>query len=430
MLSSATDSDKEMTRHFKQTSKWIIDTLTFLESESTVRIEGAANGDLVIVKALALEALASLSNESLNSSCESSVIKTVVLQARPSAERLLFSESTSIWAIRGIASLVEVLGKVNHPLNDKRDEVFDILVANLRSQSHFLRLHTLQILASYPEKTFVTDHADLDFNDDLDEEPSHQTSEQASSKGGPMGLCDIVKRMLKLESTPVRLANERTILGLVSRIEVLGRMGKLPVIYTEAASNHMLGLLYVKFAPMWPAAGRSLITFSAGHEDIVWPILETKLVAVMQRLPNMPNGKDEVSDKSNIVSCQDHHLACIHWQDSCGTDISIFQSPDDALENGILPSHLTTDEETVMESVWNVAEQLQQLLAKHSRVVVPVFISFLHNQYYCYHSNDPETRELHLHEHVDSERYDFQTLINQMTIPFCANLFLLTSSTV
>jgi hypothetical protein len=161
---------------------------------------------------------------------------------------------------------------------------------------------------------------------------------------------------------------------------------------------------------MWPAAGRSLITFSAGHEDIVWPILETKLVAVMHRLPNMPDGKSEVSEESDIVSCHDHHLACIKWQDSCGADISIFQSPDDVLENGELPNHLTTDEETVMESVWNVAEQLQQLLAKHSRVIVPAFISFLHNQYYGYHSNDPETRELHLHEHVDSERYDFHTL--------------------
>jgi hypothetical protein len=124
----------------------------------------------------------------------------------------------------------------------------------------------------------------------------------------------------------------------------------------------------------------------------------------MQRPPKLKDVEDDVSEDEDIVSCDDHHAACIKWQESIGKDISVFRGSNVSIEDGEVPRHLVTDEESVMESVWSVAEQGQQLLAKHSRVIVPVFVSFLHNQYYTFHSNDPDARELQLHEHVDTER--------------------------
>jgi hypothetical protein len=410
-LSRDNETEMDSQGHYKNTTKWIIGVLNFLEGESKNIAQGVKSEDIVILKSLALEAFANLSLESLSCSAESSAVEKMMLQTKPIAEQLLLSDSASLWAMRGVASFIKVMSKLNHHFNDKIDEVFDALVPNLRSPSHSLRLHTLEILASYPEKAFVTDHADLDFDGDLDEEPSYHPSENGSQKKkGPVGLCDIIKTMLNLETVPVRLTNERMLLSLVSRVDVLGRTGKLPVIYAEAAANHMLGLFYVKFTPMWPVIARSLVSLATAHEDIVWPTLEAKLVAVMQRPSKLRDVEGDVSEDEDIVSCDDHHAACIKWQESIGKDISVFRGSNLCIEDGEVPRHLTTDEESVMESVWSVAEQGQQLLAKHSRVIVPVFLSFLHNQYYAFHSGDPDARELNLHEHVDTESFDRETL--------------------
>jgi hypothetical protein len=412
LLPCDSETEKESNGYYKKTAKWIVDVLIFAESVTLDAVENLRREDLVVIKALALEALSHLSTAFLSSPSSSSTIEKMVLQVRPIADRLLFSDSESLWAMRGIASLVAVLAELKQQLNDKVDEVFDTLVPNLRSSSHALRFHTLEILARYPEKAFVTDHADLDLDGDLDEDPSFRPSEDSASKrAGPVGLCDLMESMLKLESTPVRLTNERTLLGMVSRIEVLARTGKLPVAYAEAAANHMLGSFYVKFAPMWPAVARVLVTLAGAHEDIVWPALEAKLVAVMERPSRQQESEDATAQNDIILSCSEHQSACITWENSLGKSISVFQDPFTSVNDGEVPRHLTTDEETVMESVWDVAEQGQQLVAKHSRVIVPVFLSFLHNQYYAFHSDNPDARELNLKEHAAMGRYEIHVVI-------------------
>lgn len=402
LLSHDDETETVSNGHYKNTSKWIISVLSFLQSESKQSDADVTNDDITILKSLALEAFANLSLESLDKSV---LVQKMAVQVKPIAERLLFSDRSSLWAMRGTANFVKLLTKLNHQINDKVDAVFDALVPNLSSPCHSLRLHSLEILASYPEKAFVVDHADLDLEGDLDEDPSYQPTENNNQhRKGPVGLCDIVKILLKLETTPVRLTNERMLLSLVSRVDVLGRTGKLPVIYAEAAANHMLGLFYVKFTPMWPGIARTLVSLATAHEDIVWPSLEGKLVAVMQRPPKLQTVKDDSLENIDISSCDDHQSACRKWEESIGNNISIFGEAGTLVEDGEVPRHLMTDEETVMESVWSVAEEGQQLVAKHSRVIVPVFISFLHNQYFSFHSNDPDARELNLHEHVDAER--------------------------
>ena len=53
------------------------------------------------------------------------------------------------------------------------------------------------------------------------------------------------------------MENERQLTSYVNRVEVLGRSGSLPIAYAEAAANYMLGLLSLKFAPVWPAVTRA-----------------------------------------------------------------------------------------------------------------------------------------------------------------------------
>jgi hypothetical protein len=85
--------------------------------------------------------------------------------------------------------------------------------------------------------TSVVNHADIDFT----EEPSSSLSKPGSFVFS--GSCDIISTLLKIESLPIHMENERQLTSYMNRVEVLGRSGSLPVAYAEAAANHMLGLL-------------------------------------------------------------------------------------------------------------------------------------------------------------------------------------------
>ena len=300
---------------------------------------------------------------------------------------------------------VEALQTFNIPFSENAHQVFDAITTNLRSPSHFLRLHTLQILGSYPTKPFVTDHADLDLDGDLDEEPSSMPGNDPV-RSGPTGPCDIMETLLQLETTQITLSNERQLLSLVSRVEVLGRTGKLPVAYAEAAVNHMMGMFHVRFSPLWDGSARALGALANGHEDSVWPTLESQLATVMERPPD--RGVTEKTDGEEEQTKWDHHQLCIRWENLSGMDSSLFHCDDSSDFEGKVSRFQATDGETVMESVWRVLEGEPQLLAKHSRVLVPVFLRFLHCQYYFFHSSDPDARELSLSKHVDAPlRYVF-----------------------
>jgi hypothetical protein len=383
--------------HYKKMSKWIFGVLQFLDEARPDMIEGAITLDLVIVKALALEAVACFA-VAVSSLGDSSMAEHFLSKARGNAERLLFADAKSVWALRGVASVLRLLKRFEISFDYAPDEVFEALMPNLRSPNHFLRLYSLEILVCLPKKAFVTDHADLDLDGDLDEEAGHPRSDPISIRSGPTGICDLIDTMLKLERLPVCLADERVLVSTASKVETLGRTGKLPVIYAEAAANHMLGLFHVKFSPLWDVASRSLLALVESHEKIVWPCLETELAAVMKYALTTLSDNDSATETRCMSSSLLHHAACVNWQESSGKDVSVFMASSLAEKDGEVPRHLTTDMITVMESVWKVAEEGQQFFARNSRVVVPIFISFLHREYFEYYSNDPEKRELHLQE--------------------------------
>jgi hypothetical protein len=399
------EDEKRTLSIFKKTSNWILAVLKELSKGKEHSGDDVNTNDICVIESLAIESLSRLALSSFVDQMKSrSAVEKILSLALPATERLLFSNSGSPWAVKSVAAFFEVLQLFDKTVNDKANEMFDALMPNLRSPSHCLRLHTLEILVSYPQRPFVIDHADLDLEGDLDEEPSSQSSGAQESRmaRGPSGLCDILETLLKIETVPVKFANERQLISLISRVEVLGRTGKLPVVYAEAAANCMLGIFHVKFSPMWVAAGRALEALATGHEDCVWPSLEAQLVAVMNRIPERSESEVIAEVVGKRITCVEHHLACLGWENSGGVDASILRRDLFAVtEEGRVSRHQATDGETVMESVWSVAERAPELLARHSRVIVPVFLSFLHKQYYFFHSNDPDSRELRLDNHVD-----------------------------
>jgi hypothetical protein len=267
-------------------------------------------------------------------------------------------------------------------------------------------LHTLEILASFPKRPFVTDHAEIDWTDDLDEEPSVSSEVNARGPGGnnvPTGLCGIIENLLKLETTPINFRNERLVLSCITQVEVLGRTGRLPVVYGEAASNHMLGILYAKFSPIWSAATRALISLASGHEACVWQPLAERIKEITTEGDVREITTELKSDP--IVTPIDHHRMCLAWETSNGSDPGLFRDEVIAAQaDGRVSRHLTTDEPTFFGLVWSVLEGAPELTAKKSRVIVPIFLEFLYSQYFVYHDNDPDARELRLEDEIEDAK--------------------------
>ena len=408
---SEDDSNGECASLLKKMWKWALGTWKALDKEaekfSTKKNESLSMDDIVVAKSLLLESCARMASLSIDQEVDSAVAKKCLLQMRPCAERLLLSNSSSIWAVKAVAAFVGALRKCDVRLNDSPNEVFEALIPNLRQKSHFLRLHSLEILASYPKRPFVTDHAQLDWTDDLDEERSHAPLDASSKPAGsnsPNGLCDVVETLLQLETTPISLHNERRIVSCITRIEVLGRTRRIPVLYAEAASNHMLGILYVKFSPIWTAATRALISLASANEACVWEPLAERISEVTANVETK-NATEVHLESDRILSHVDHHERCVAWEASNGDDPGLFRDEVYAAkEDGRVSKHLTTDDPTVFGLVWSVLEGAPELTAKKSRVIVPVFLEFLHAQYFHYHDNDPDARELCLEKEIDGAK--------------------------
>jgi hypothetical protein len=205
----------------------------------------------------------------------------------------------------------------------------------------------------------------------------------------------------------VYFSKERYISGLVSRVEVLGRTGKLPVIYAEAAASHMLGLLRVKFSPIWSAAVKALVALAKGHEDCVWPPAQAMISSLMNSFPYRDSDAmaDIARPEESPCDPATHYQLCIDWETSGGKNASIFFGDiERAKEGGMVSRHRNADEATVLQSLWDVFEEAPHLLLSHSRTMVPIVLQFLHCQYFTLHPEDADARELDLSEHVTEKR--------------------------
>ncbi|KAL3817639.1 hypothetical protein ACHAXA_011727 [Cyclostephanos tholiformis] len=340
-----------------------------------------------------------------------SAVKRILGEAKMYASSLLFQHPKSMLVVRGVATITAALSYIDPGsyLNDRSNETFELLVPNLAESSHFLRSYTLQVLESYPLRPFVSDHADLDVTDDLDEEPSYrpQTSyekeisnENIPSSSFLSGACDVISLLRTLESLPVAFPNERKLTSLLTRIDVYARTGKLPIVYAEAVTCHMLGLLHVKFAPIWPAAVKVIVSISTAQEGPAWPFIEEALNRSMQKPPIEDISTGEIitsprDDPCHVGIITHHQSLCIAWEMSKGKKNDILRPLNDE-RNAQVSRHAVTDELTLFESIWSILEKAPHLTSTKSKTVVPIFFEFLVSQYYVFHQDEPDSREIDL----------------------------------
>ena len=347
------------------------------------------------------------------------LIKSILLPLQSIVVRHLLANPSNLWVLQSTSKYAQELQSLGMNLNaepgeDQRhdDDIFEAILPCLRSRYHFHRLPALLILSCLTKRGYVVDHAELELTDDLDEEqdtPATTVAVSSTSYVGLSGPCNLIDLLLSIEAMPVNMQTERTLLSNIARIGVLGRTGKLPVIYAEVAVSHMIGLLNVKFSPIWQVAVKSLIDLTRGHENCVWPALHDQIATFMTLYPPTNHRQHSEHTEGNAIKYkEDERMTkpfpidpkglfslCRSWEASNGADKSLFAHDIQAAEDhGRVSRHHSSDESSVVASLWGVIQGAPKLLTAHSRTVVPIFLRFVYHQYYTVHINDPDSREI------------------------------------
>ena len=415
--------DSQLNEVLNRVFKWYSTVMKNLDTNVQTKA-GRQSSQAIISLSLLFESLSKSlieCHKRVSSPAVSSMMKKTIVKAKSYCNSLIFLHPKSFWVVRGVAAVTKASSAIDpgSRLNDKSNETFELLVPNLAEGNHFLRLYTLQILDSYPVRPFVTDHADLDLADDLDEDPSYRPQGDGNDDDDNManadatpgssltGSCDVLSLLAMLESIPIALPNERKLTNQLSRVEVYARTGKLPIVYAEAVACHMLGLLHVKFSPIWPAAVKVIVSLSLAQEGPAWPHIEAALKLSMKKISVENKDGDEIvaaadheTDSCNLEAITHHHSQCAAWEKSRGKNIEIFGSHY-VDRNAQVSRHVNADELTLFENIWSIMENAPHLTATKSKVAVPIFFEFLEHQYYVFHQDEPDTREVDLSSIID-----------------------------
>ncbi len=396
--------DATQEENFALTEKIWKSISDLLKRLDKIQSEASLGTDVIVTKAILLEALACIASEFVNST-KNAIIKNFLQKVCGSANKFLSDFPSSLMAVKAVAEIANIMKLFDLQLNDKANETFDAISSNLRSDNHFMRLHTLRVLSVYPQKPYVTDFSEIDLSEDLDEDytqTKHGSSSPNTSTSKLSGVCDIIDTLLQIETIPVELKNERRLTGAINRIEVLGRTGKLPAQYAEVATNLMFGIMNIKFRPIWNVAVQAIIALTSCHEITVWPIIEDQLRLVMQASFFIDNRSQQHDQNVESDEVSQHQNLFLAWNNSSGADAKLFGHQISAAQSrGMVSRHHSTDRITVFEHVWSVLEGVPQLTTKKSRVIVPIFLQFLDRQYYVFHNDDPDKREFELGKLVE-----------------------------
>lgn len=386
--------------------------------EVVVRSKGGTSESVQrqhVLQGVILDCFARMSDVALACEGTRAVVLRAVEKILPIANAHVQHTPCSLWAVRAFAMIVNVSRRLDIEMVANTEDLIEALSENLCSPNHFLRLHTLRILASLPQLPFITNQSNLDLSGDFDEEPDSTRNITVESKNVFSGKCDLMTTLSLIESTTLSIQEEKRLVSLISRVEVLGRSCRLPAAYAEAATNHLLGLLHVKFSPVWSAAVRALSALVAGHEEGVWAAV-AKSVANFTERSNIVDTASSHSFESEEIARRRSELAVdrfthyLRWEISPGSVVALFF--DDVFKShgqGCVSCHETADSESVFQSIWSLIAKAPKLLTKYSRQLVPIFIRFLHFQYFSGVISGPDARELRLVDHIEyleeNERY-------------------------
>ncbi|OWZ17571.1 U3 small nucleolar RNA-associated protein [Phytophthora megakarya] len=232
--------------------------------------------------------------------------------------------------------------------------VVDSLLATLRSPAHELRLVALQLLARFKRMDFL--------------------DSDAGSLNGPCDFPDICVN-LELACKNISMATEREVVRLLTRVKVLCRSPQTPELYKKIAVNQLLGLYHVKFSTIWPHIAEAVEIAMRLHLNALWPSISAELLVASLRHDDA-NGQhhNEPSTTTNAV-VEEFERVCM-------------------LEQGKVPASSATDAATHHSLLWKGLMKFSDLVEAKTRFMVPLFLTFLRDQYSTIYTDELDSKRL------------------------------------
>jgi hypothetical protein len=279
------------------------------------------------------------------------------------------------------------------------DSLLPLLTSNLTSRSHLVRLLSLRLLARMVPLSFV--------------EPADAAE---NARESPFtGPCLLFSLCVDVEELPLSVATERAFTMTLGKLEVMARSGRMPAPYLEALASHCLGLLNVKMAGVWPAAlqtfAQVVATCSQQNQlELAW----RPLLSAWNSLSQLPMEEGDKATGGLESQHTDTALEVLVRVDDGSVELVSQHEHESTLElflgRGVLECgrgevcpQACTDPLTALSSVLSTLKRSPTLMLRRSKVIVPMFLFFLHREYYAHYRDSPEARDLGLAEVVEKQ---------------------------
>lgn len=314
---------------------------------------------------------------------------------------LFTSSSSSLFLLWGFQKLLSIavapLSEILHGDGTQRnclitllssreqEQLLNSLSSCLLNPSYWIRKTSIQILLYFPPPAVIQNKTKSPQNEherDMDDEID--ISERI--------VYDVVKLCHEAISLPACFQNEREYSRRLAQLEVYINSSKLPLEYSRIISSFCLGMFFSKFQPLWAPAVKVLISAVGNDESesVTWPLILHVL--------NYLGHKDETHFPLLSVASLSEPLSCLEIFNSGEVAIPVsfaetshfIYSVPPCNDSATVAPDSRTDVHTAYDTVWSVFQKCPSITLRHSKVVVPMFIHFLKDQYYSNFSDDPE----------------------------------------
>lgn len=365
------------------------EVMKLIKDSSAAQLEKIPNvflGHLIVLSA---------SNLKTNTQMTTSLVKTL----SKNVVFLLNRQHSSIaivWAVAEWLVFVEPffagVGTSNsHLLNkilsrDEQQTLLEVVSQSIATPSYWLRYHLWRVLVHLepPELKKLTEE---------------QLQQQQLTQSDETLTVDIAKICLNVASLTIGISTEREYSRLLGMLEVACRGGRLPQPYVRLVCSFCLGLVHVKFKPIWEPAMLVLVS-AAGHgesEETLWPLL-LKAIQVIGSQAIVPESKRDSAAEATLSLSE--NVRSLELNDSGDSSIAPSVSTSDAFymavdkhasdNKALVEPDSRTDVETTYLTVWSILKRCPNITTKRSKLVVPFFLTFLTKQYYSVFNEDPE----------------------------------------
>lgn len=260
------------------------------------------------------------------------------------------------------------------PSDAERTALVQVVGTALTTASHWLRYNWLRILSHLPPTRFQSSS-------------SSSSSDDSKDAGKDLNIAKICLEAVCL-SPEIRL--EREYARRIGTLEVLVRSGRLSHEYLRLICGYCLGLLHVKFKPIWEPAVLVLVTAAklTDGEVVMWPLLLQAIQATtsVSTITTVAAAADTDMENSNSIRQPQllslrHLLDLTRQYDNGVMRMSIdivcselfaykFSVPADQL----VEPDARADSETICGSVWTVLKRSPNVTLKRSKIVVGFFL--------------------------------------------------------